>query len=363
MAEKKTEIAEDQLQTNPVVDEFLLSEQEAGLEIEIPDVEDPDSLGVGGGEYVPRLTVPAKDNKYYITKSYGGLNECILGSPQYSKGSALNNCVGYAWGRAYELLGSRPKLSRANAEDWWGYNDGYKRGQVPKLGAIACWRKGKAGYGADGAGHVAVCEVIEGGNWKAGQSGYGASTTFWLTTYKTGSESHGAYVFQGFIYIDDWEEKPVDPPAPSADLKVGDIVSFTGTKHYSSANATKAATTKPGPAKVTQLYPSGKHPVHLIHTDSTSNVYGWVDKADIAGQATPTPEPWTPKVGDVVIYNGVTHYTNANAANPKRCKGGKAVISRIYKLGQSKHPYLLIRVAGSGATVYGWVDTGTFTKA
>ena len=106
-----------------------------------------------------------------------------------------------------------------------------------------------------------------------------------------------------------------------------------------------------------------KKKITFDDTDSTSNVYGWVDKGDIAGQATPTPEPWTPKVGDVVIYNGVTHYTNANAANPKRCKGGKAVISRIYKLGQSKHPYLLIRVAGSGATVYGWVDAGTFTKA
>ena len=203
--EQAAEEVVELLQTVVIDDEFYQSEVDAGLEIEIPDPNAPDSLGVGGGEYVPRLSVPAKDNPYYITKGYGSLNECILGSPQYSKGSALSNCVGYAWGRAYELLDSRPRLSRANAEDWWAYNDGYKRGQVPKLGAIACWRKGKAGYSADGAGHVAVCEVIEGGNWKAGQSGYGSSNPYWLTTYQIGSESHGAYTFQGFIYIDEWE--------------------------------------------------------------------------------------------------------------------------------------------------------------
>lgn len=193
-------------QTDICVDEFYLSELSEGLEIEILDPDAPDALGVGGGEYVPRLCVPAKDNKFYITKSFGGVNECILGSPQYCKGSAIANCVGYAWGRAYENLEKRPSLSRGNAEDWWAYNDGYKRGSVPKLGAIACWRKGKTRYGADGAGHVAVVEVVEDGYFKVGQSGYGSKNPMWLTTYKNGQESHGAYVFQGFIYIDEWND-------------------------------------------------------------------------------------------------------------------------------------------------------------
>lgn len=74
-------------------------------------------------------------------------------------------------------------------------------------------------------------------------------------------------------------------------------------------------------------------------------------------------EPWTPKEGDIVIYNGDKHYANANAANGSTCKGGKAKITDIYQLGKSKHPYHLVRVAGSGATVYGWVDAGSFTKA
>ena len=80
-------------------------------------------------------------------------------------------------------------------------------------------------------------------------------------------------------------------------------------------------------------------------------------------QAPQTPQTWTPKVGDVVNYSGSTHYTSANSSGPKACKGGKAKITQIYQLGKSKHPYHLVRVSGSGATVYGWVDAGTFTKA
>lgn len=72
---------------------------------------------------------------------------------------------------------------------------------------------------------------------------------------------------------------------------------------------------------------------------------------------------WTPKVGDIVVYNGNQHYVNANALVGKKCKGGKAKITQIYQLGKSKHPYHLIAVSGSGSDVYGWVNAGTFTKA
>lgn len=69
-----------------------------------------------------------------------------------------------------------------------------------------------------------------------------------------------------------------------------------------------------------------------------------------------------PKVGDVVLYNGTKHYTSANGSDAKACKGGKAKITEIYQLGKSKHPYHLVRVSGSGATVHGWVDADTFSK-
>lgn len=79
-------------------------------------------------------------------------------------------------------------------------------------------------------------------------------------------------------------------------------------------------------------------------------------------QSSGTATVWTPKIGDVVNYKGTVHYANANATSGAGCKGGKAKISAIYQLGKSKHPYHLIRVSGSGSTVYGWVDAGTFTK-
>jgi len=77
--------------------------------------------------------------------------------------------------------------------------------------------------------------------------------------------------------------------------------------------------------------------------------------------ATPEPtEPATPvaqfKVGDVVEFTGNKHYTSANAASGKACKGGKATVTQVYQYGKSKHPYHLKRVSGNGATVYGWVD-------
>jgi CHAP domain. len=57
----------------------------------------------------------------------------------------MTNCVGYVWSRFFEIVGSRQKLAKGNAENMYNGKDGYKRGQTPKLGAVACWRKGKAG--------------------------------------------------------------------------------------------------------------------------------------------------------------------------------------------------------------------------
>ena len=68
----------------------------------------------------------------------------------------------------------------------------------------------------------------------------------------------------------------------ATDLKVGTIVSFIGTKHYSYANASSGLVCKPGKAKITQIYSKGKHPYHLVAiSGGGSNVYGWVDVTDI----------------------------------------------------------------------------------
>lgn len=71
---------------------------------------------------------------------------------------------------------------------------------------------------------------------------------------------------------------------------VGDIVDFAGAPHYASANAeTYKTTPAPGPAKITDYRPGTKHPYHIIHTDDSSSVYGWVDEETISKAQTSTP--------------------------------------------------------------------------
>lgn len=63
------------------------------------------------------------------------------------------------------------------------------------------------------------------------------------------------------------------------EYNVGDIVNFHGGTHYvSSYPDSKGYSARAGKAKITIKNGSGKaHPWHLIHVDSGSNVYGWVD--------------------------------------------------------------------------------------
>lgn len=136
--------------------------------------------------FTPRKTEPSTTDKYWIHTSYGGLNECMI----INGNSCLPNCVGYAWGRAYEILGTRPNLSRGNAGDWYAYNisnNCYAYGSTPKLGAIACW-----------GGHVAVVEEIYAdGKVLLSQSHYGGKRFDPVVTYPPTYTSN----FQGYIYI------------------------------------------------------------------------------------------------------------------------------------------------------------------
>lgn len=70
------------------------------------------------------------------------------------------------------------------------------------------------------------------------------------------------------------------PPEIKKSYNVGDIVTFKGGTHYiSSYPGARGYSARAGKAKITIKNGSGKaHPWHLIHTDSGSNVYGWVDE-------------------------------------------------------------------------------------
>ena len=215
----------------PAEDEFVKALKEAGVEI-LDEDEPPEGIG---GDYTPRLKAPGKKDKNWIHTSKGGFNSCIL----IKGNSVLPNCVGYAWGRWRELLGKAPKLARINAEDWWAFKDGYKRGQKPKLGAVAVWRKGKAGVNSDGAGHVAVAEhIAPDGTITFGQSGYGYKR-FYLTKMKAPFDLGGTYKFLGFIYLPDNASNGETEPAAPAEktktitytVKSGDTLSAIALKY------------------------------------------------------------------------------------------------------------------------------------
>lgn len=67
-------------------------------------------------------------------------------------------------------------------------------------------------------------------------------------------------------------------------------------------------------------------------------------------------------VGDIVDFIGNKHYTSAAAINGKDVVPGKAKVTKIYQLGQSKHPYHVVAVPGGGSNVYGWVDEKDIKK-
>jgi len=150
--------------------------------------------------FSPRLTAPTSDNDCYFGKNIF-----------YLAGYGMPNCTAYAWGRAYEILGSKPNLSNGNANQFWGYNlnsGAYPYGTTPKVGAILCW---------DGNyyGHVAVVEKIDGNKVTISESAW-SGAYFYTTTFTAGSEdSVSVGGFQGYIYIGDFDAEP--EPEPSQD--------------------------------------------------------------------------------------------------------------------------------------------------
>lgn len=136
-----------------------------------------------------RITEPSK------------LQSCYYASnPFYQSGYGLPNCTAYAFGRFWEIIGVKPKLSLSNAENWFDYNDGYERGQKAKLGAIICFRKGKAHNSQDGAGHVAVVEdIYPDGSILISESHWKGNI---FNTKRLGSDYfyNNSLTFQGFIY-------------------------------------------------------------------------------------------------------------------------------------------------------------------
>ena len=100
-------------------------------------------------------------------------------------------------------------------------------------------------------------------------------------TYSVGSSSIDGYGRPKYDVENSVES--VEKPGTAAALEIGDVVTFTGSRHYISANTGTGKSCKPGTAKITAKNEGATHPYHLIKVaGGGSTVYGWVNAADIA---------------------------------------------------------------------------------
>lgn len=237
------------------------------------------------------------------SKTYGGAGYAVNGVPDHGADTVIKECL-----------------------------DVSTTGWAAMLPGEAVWRPSHIGiYIGDGlavecapkwANKVQITAVANIG----AKSGYNART--WTKHGKlpwvdyTGATTGGS---TGAV------SQPTPPAASGQEPAVGDVVTFTGTTHYSNANAATGTACKPGEAKVTAVSKGAKHPYHLIKTSgSSSTVYGWVDAADIAGAAS------------AAIAKGSTVKVNAGA---KTYTGG-GLASFVYQ-----NTYTVIQVDGDRVVI------------
>ena len=123
----------------------------------------------------------------------------------------------------------------------------------------------------------------------------------------------------------------------TTDIKVGDVVEFTGSKHYVSATATSASSCKPGKAKVTAIAKGKAHPYHLIAVSGGgSTVYGWTDAADIKTSSSSTATSYLVKVTTDVLNIRKGPGTNYGTNGDIRDKGVYTIVAESDGPGASK---------------------------
>lgn len=123
----------------------------------------------------------------------------------------------------------------------------------------------------------------------------------------------------------------------TAAIKIGDVVEFTGTKHYVSSTAAAASSCKPGKAKVTALAKGKAHPYHLVAVSGGgSTVYGWANAADIKTNTAATATSYLVKVTTDVLNIRKGPSTSYGTNGSIKDKGTYTIIAESDGLGASK---------------------------
>jgi hypothetical protein len=318
-------------------------------------------------QFTVRYSLPAGGNKLYNNGNAGGWSWCINGKPTRAGLNVLSNCVGWACSRFNEIYNEitgydnmKYKTLCCNAENFIerAKQAGLEVGTKPKAGAIMCWQKGDTLSTSDGAGHVAICEIVYDDNHVfTSESGYGGSA-FWNSHRYNTNGCWGAgkgYKFRGFIYnpaVTD-EPTPTPEPTPSDKFNIGDKVVINGALYKSSNATTAVGNVSNKVTNITRKVSGAKHPYN------TTGDLGWMDETSIAKYEEPKPEPKptpTPSqkfaIGDKVVISGAL-YVNANAENAVGSVHDRVTYITRYVRG-AKHPY-------NTTNDLGWMDEASIT--
>ena len=153
-------------------------------------------------KFIPQLEMPKKGDKYYNTKSNGGINPCIKGSPTVKGLDVLCNCVGYEVGRFNSESGQETCcfFGSMDAKSFYSYaiKWGLPVSDTPVLGACACWSGGK-----DGRGHVGNVEEVDEQQYNCSISSSGYKSYEWKLTKNCNKDNNygmsKSYKFLGFV--------------------------------------------------------------------------------------------------------------------------------------------------------------------
>lgn len=115
----------------------------------------------------------------------------------------------------------------------------------------------------------------------------------------------------------------------TSNFDIGDIVEFHGERHFTSTNGTAGYPCTSGKAKITNIA-KGIHPYHLVHVDTNSTVYGWVDEEDIIPQNEKTVDELAQEVIRGEWGNGSDRQKRLTAAGYDYHKVQKKVNNLLY---------------------------------
>lgn len=263
-------------------------------------------------DFTPRLKKPEKGNKYYIKKP-NGYNPCMLGDPRDKNCNVLANCVGYCTARFSEE-------TNEGCCRWFGNMDAksfpivakrdynLETGQIPKVGAIACWSGG-----SDGKGHIAsVEEVYSNTKYLSSESQY-KHFIFKNKTRSKGKDGRWGmaktYKFECFIYnphiLEVEMTKPVERNTEIDQLEV--IKSKLRVRTQPSLNGKILGFAELGYYNDLETCEADNYIWHKIDNDN------WIAQVDGYVELLPSL-----KVGDIVkLKEPITKYKITNIENNK----------------------------------------------